>query len=79
MPKKSTEKSSKNRVKRVVEEFVLETTNEMFWERVLEIEKLANMKLREDEAFVIVLKNPQTGEEKRYENIRLKSSMKTLN
>lgn len=79
MPKTTTPKSTKNRIKKVVEEFVIETTNDIFWERVFEIEKLANMKLREDEAFVIVLKNPQTGEEKRYENIRLKSSMRVQN
>lgn len=79
MPKNQQSKSSNNRIKRVVEEFVIETTNEMFWERVFEIEKLANMNLREGEAFVIILKNPQTGEEKRYENIRLKSSMRVQN
>jgi len=82
MPKSShtePKPQQQSRVKKVVQEFVIEATNEAFWSRVFEVEKLANMKLKEYESLVIVFKNPETGEETRYDNIRLKPSLHVQN
>ena len=78
MKKPRVEKKTK--FKKIVADFLKKSVNEEFWHRFFEIERLSSMKLNEDEAFVIITRNAQTGEEKRYEGIHLKKTMrKTAN
>ena len=64
--------------KKIVADFLKKSVNEEFWNRFFEIERLSSMKLREDEAFVIITRNQQTGEERRYEGVHLKKSIRKI-
>jgi len=72
--------TKKTKLQSIVADFLSKSVNEEFWHRFFEIERLSGMRLNDDEAFVIITRNPHTGEEKRYEGVRLKKSMrKTAN
>ncbi len=68
----------KTKFKKIVANFLKKSVNEEFWNRFFEIERLSSMKLSEDEAFVIITRNQQTGEERRYEGVHLKTSIRKI-
>ena len=72
MPKK------KSSITKILDDFRDQATNEEYWRRLQEIERCADMDLRENEALVVVVKNQNTGETKKYKGIRLKPMMKKI-
>lgn len=50
-------------------------SNDQFWSKLMEFEQLAEIDMNEDQRFELVLRNPRTNEEKRYEGIRLKKML----
>ncbi|MBI5151446.1 MAG: hypothetical protein HZA34_02630 [Candidatus Pacebacteria bacterium] len=53
-----------------------EIEHQRFWKQFFQIEQLADTELKEHEAYVLTARNTHTGEEKRYEGIRLKKTIR---
>ena len=75
---KNLQVKKKTKFKKIVADFLKKSVNEEFWNRFFEIERLSSMKLNDDEAFVIITRNQQTGEERRYEGVHLKKSIRKI-
>ncbi|HKY73759.1 MAG TPA: hypothetical protein VJ246_00400 [Patescibacteria group bacterium] len=72
---KQNERKLRAIIRKLADESYKKETNDQFWDKLMEFEQLAEIDVNEDQRFELVLRNPRTNEEKRYEGIRLRKML----